>query len=159
VRLIPPFLTERNQVADQLRLPLTAPLCQSHLHTQLTTSQRRLQRSRPEGRDTLGSIPLPWSKLYHKLQQHSDKPLNNPSVDGPHPGTDSPRSLSTEIEAAPKHSRPFATGQFESSLEIPETSVAILERMWHEEDDPSNDGNTHPHAHMDAGRPQLTELG
>jgi hypothetical protein len=61
------------------------------------------------------------------------------------PGTDSPRSLSTEIEAAPKHCRALATERLESSLEIPETPAVVLEKIRREKDDPSNDNNTPSH--------------
>jgi hypothetical protein len=71
-----------------------------------------------------------------------DKPLGNLSVDEPHPSTDSPRSLSTEIEATLKHSRALATERLGSSLEIPEILAVVLERIRREKDDPSNDGNT-----------------
>jgi|SRR5271156_282643 len=52
VRLIPSFLIDRIQVADPNSVSPHRPLCQSHLHTQPTTSQRRLQQSRLVGRDT-----------------------------------------------------------------------------------------------------------
>ena len=58
VRLIPSFLMDRIQVADQLRLPLTALSAKvTYIHSRRLHNVR-LQRSRPVGRDTLGSIPL-----------------------------------------------------------------------------------------------------
>ena len=50
-----------------------------------------------------------WSPLYRKLQQRSDKPLDDPSVDALHTGTDSSRSPSTELKPAPKDSRTVTT--------------------------------------------------
>ena len=53
VRLIPPSLIDRIQVADQLPFPLTALSAKvTGTHTP-TTSQRRLQRPHLVGRDTL----------------------------------------------------------------------------------------------------------
>jgi hypothetical protein len=83
----------------------------------------------------------PWSLLHRRLQQRSDKPLNNLTVDALHPGTDSSRSPSTELESAPKDSEAPVTERLESSLEIPKTSAA-LEMIRHEEDDYGDDGNT-----------------
>jgi len=89
------------------------------------------------------NIPL-WSPLHRRLQQRSDKPLNNLTVDALHPGTDSSRSPSTELEPAPKDSEAPVIERLESSLEIPETPAA-LEMMRHEEDDHGDDGNTLSH--------------
>jgi hypothetical protein len=83
----------------------------------------------------------PWSPLHRRLQQHSDKPLDNLTVDALHPGTDNSRSPSTELEPTPKDSEAPVTERLESSLEIPETPAA-LEMMRHEEDDHGDDGNT-----------------
>jgi hypothetical protein len=79
--------------------------------------------------------------LYRKLQQRSDKPLDDPSVDALHTGTDSFRSPSTELEPAPKDSTAFVTERPENSPEIPETPEITLEKMRREGDDHSEDGN------------------
>jgi hypothetical protein len=68
----------------------------------------------------------PWSPLHRRLEQRSDKPLDNLTVDALHPGTDSSRSPSTELEPAPKDSE-----------------APVTER--HEEDDHGDDGNTPSH--------------
>jgi len=75
-----------------------------------------------------------WSSLYRKLQQRSDRPLDDPSVDTLHNGTDSSRSPSTELEPAPKDSRALVTDRPENSPEIPETPVIALEKIRREED-------------------------
>jgi hypothetical protein len=80
--------------------------------------------------------------LYHKLQRHSDKPLDNPTVDALHADTDSPRPPSVEFELALKDSRAFITERVESSLEIPETPEVALEKIQREENSYSEDGNT-----------------
>jgi hypothetical protein len=80
--------------------------------------------------------------LYRKLQQRSDKPLDDPSVDALHTSTDSSRSPSTELEPAPEDSKAFITKRPENSPEIPETPIIALEKMRREEDDRSEDGNT-----------------
>jgi hypothetical protein len=85
--------------------------------------------------------------LYRKLQQRSDKPLDDLSINVLHTGTDSSRSPSTELEPVPKDSRAFVTKRPESSPEIPETPAATLEMMRREEDDHSEDGNTPSHAY------------
>jgi hypothetical protein len=64
----------------------------------------------------------------------------------PHPNTDSLRSLSTELEPVPKDSWAFTTKRLESSPEVPETPAVALEKMQHEEDGHSNDGNTSYHS-------------
>jgi hypothetical protein len=88
----------------------------------------------------------PWSPLHRRLQQCSDKPLNDLTVDALHPSTDSSRSPSTELEPAPKDSEAPVTERLESSLEILETpAAAALEMMRHEEDDHGDDGNTRSH--------------
>jgi hypothetical protein len=78
--------------------------------------------------------------LYRKLQQRSDKPLDNLSVDALHTGTDGSRSPSTDLKPAPKDSRAFVTKRPENSPEIPETPTIALEKIWREEDDHSEDG-------------------
>jgi hypothetical protein len=83
--------------------------------------------------------------LYHKLQRHSDKPPNNPTVDTLHAGTDSPRSPSIEFEPAPKNSKAPVTERIESSLEIPETPEVALEKIRREKDSHSEDSNTPSH--------------
>jgi hypothetical protein len=85
--------------------------------------------------------------LYRRLQQRSDKPLNNPSVDALHTGTDSSRSPATELEPAPKDSRAFVTKRPENSPKIPETPIIALEKMRREEDDHSEDDNTPSYAY------------
>jgi hypothetical protein len=85
--------------------------------------------------------------LYRKLQQLSDKPLDDLSVDTLHTGTDSSRSPSTELEPAPKDSRAFVTKRPENSPEIPETPIIALEEMRRKEDDHSDDGNTPSYAY------------
>jgi hypothetical protein len=79
--------------------------------------------------------------LYRKLQQRSDKPLDDLSVDALHTGTDSSRFLSTELEPAPKDSRAFVIERPENSPEIPETPIVALEEMRREENDHSENGN------------------
>jgi hypothetical protein len=64
-----------------------------------------------------------WSPLCRKLQQRSDKPLNDLSVDALHTGTNSSRSSSTELGSASKDSRAFVTKQSENFPEIPETPI------------------------------------
>jgi hypothetical protein len=49
---------------------------------------------------------------------------------------------SIELGPAPKDSKAFITNQLGSSLEIPETLAAALEKMRREEDDLSEDCNT-----------------
>jgi hypothetical protein len=83
-----------------------------------------------------------WSPLHRRLQQRSDKLLDNLSVDVLHTGTDSSRSSSTKLGPTLKNFKAFITKQPENSPEIPETSI---KRMWGEEDDHS-DGNTPSHA-------------
>ena len=46
---------------------------------------------------------LSWFPLRHKLQQRSNTPLDNPSVDALHTGTDSSSSPSTELEPVPSN--------------------------------------------------------
>jgi hypothetical protein len=58
VRLTSPSLTDHFRVVDQLPLPPHRPLCQNHLHTPTTTSQRRLQRPHLAKRNTLGRMSL-----------------------------------------------------------------------------------------------------
>jgi hypothetical protein len=82
--------------------------------------------------------------LYGKLQQRSDKPLDDVSVDALHTGTDGSRSFSTELEPAPKDSRAFVTERPENSPEIPETPTVALEEMRRGD---SEDGNTPSHAY------------
>jgi hypothetical protein len=83
--------------------------------------------------------------LRRRLQQRSDKPLDNLTVDALRPGTDSSKSPSIELEPAPKDSEAPVIGRLESSLEIPETLAAALEMMRHEEDDHGDDSNTSSH--------------
>jgi hypothetical protein len=85
--------------------------------------------------------------LYRKLQQRSDKPLDDLSVDALHTGMDSSRSASTELEPAPKDSRAFVIKRPENSPEVPETLTIALEKMRREEDDHSENGNTSFHAY------------
>jgi hypothetical protein len=92
-------------------------------------------------------IAPPWSPLYRKLQQHSSKPLDNPTVHTLPAGTDSPGSPSTEFEPAPKDSKALVTERVESSPEIPKTPAVALEKMRREEDSHSEDGNTPSHAY------------
>jgi hypothetical protein len=82
--------------------------------------------------------------IIRRLQQRSDKPLDNLTFDALHAGTDSSRSPSIELEPAPKDSEAPVIERLKSSLEIPETPAA-LEMMRHEEDDHGDDGNTPSH--------------
>jgi hypothetical protein len=84
------------------------------------------------------------SGLHCILQQRSNKPLDNPSVDVLHTSTDSSRSPSTKLEPAPRDSRDFITKRPENSPEIPETPVTALEKMRREKDE---NGNTPSHAY------------
>jgi hypothetical protein len=77
-----------------------------------------------------------------KVNGHSDKHLDNLTVDTLYAGTDSPTSPSSEFEPAPKDSGAPVTEQFESSLEIPETPAVALEMMRREEDDHGGNSNT-----------------
>ena len=90
------------------------------------------------------NTPL-WSPLHRRLQQRSDKPLDNLTVDALHPSTDGSRSPSTELEPVPKDSEAPVSERLESSLEILETPAAALKMMRHEEDDHGDDGNTPSH--------------
>ena len=83
--------------------------------------------------------------MHRRLQQYSDRPLNNLIFDAMYAGTDSSRSPSTELEPAAKDSEAPVTERLESSLEIPETPAAALEMMRHEEDNHGDDGNTPSH--------------
>jgi hypothetical protein len=85
--------------------------------------------------------------LYPKFEGHSDKLLDNLTSDALHASTDCSRSPLTELEPAPKDSETPVTERLESFffLEIPETSVVVLEVMWYEEDDSGDDGNTPSH--------------
>jgi hypothetical protein len=82
---------------------------------------------------------------YTPKVKHSDKPLDNPSVDALHAGADSPRSPSAEFKPAPKSSRAPVIERAESPLEIPEIPEVALEKMRREEDNHSEDGNTPSH--------------
>jgi hypothetical protein len=61
-----------------------------------------------------------WSLLYRKLQQRSDKPLDDLGVNALHTGTDSSKSPSTGFEPALKDYRAFVIKRPENSQRRPD---------------------------------------
>ena len=80
-----------------------------------------------------------------KVKGIPTSPLDNPTADALHAGTDSSRSPLTELRPAPKDSKAPVTERLKSSPEIPETPVAALEMARYKENDHNNDGNTPSH--------------
>jgi hypothetical protein len=138
--LHPPQQAAARSPTDSVPLsPSSLPKSPTHTADDLTASSTA---ATPGRREHPRVNPPPWSKLYHKLQEHSDKPLDNLTVDTPHASLTSPPS---ELKPAPKDSGPPVTERLESSLEIPETPAVALEMMRCEEDDHGDNGNTPSH--------------
>jgi len=87
VTLTLPSLTDRFRVADQLPFPSTVPLTKfTGIHSRrLPTSSTAVTPGKKKY--PWKNVP-PWSPLYRKLQQRSDKSLDNPNVDTLHTSTD-----------------------------------------------------------------------
>jgi len=104
-------------------VPLTPPsLIKSPAHTADDLATSSTAATSGKKKSPWINTP-PWSPLHRKLQQRSDKPLDNLTVDTLHPSTDSSRSPSTELEPAPRvYGLVDANQPFEISL-VPPTSL------------------------------------